>query len=154
MWLFRLFFDFGLSANRAVVTFVLCVALGTLAVYIANGEFGLRPGSPPVLVAHLAAPQAFLGQDLKEGTVIHGKDTKEQMASPADLPCGERIKPLLYALDVFIPVLDLRQQEACSISPDKVYWRYGQAVYALIGWVFTPLMFLSVTGILRRHLEK
>ncbi len=156
MWLFRLFFDFGLSANRAVITFVLCVALGTLAVYVANGEFGLRPGSPRVLVAHLAAPQAFVGQDLKERTVIHKKDAKEQMASQGELPCGERIKPLLYALDVFIPVLDLRQQEACSISTDEQYWywRYGQAVYALIGWIFTPLMFLSVTGILRRHLEK
>ena len=154
MWLFRLFFDFGLSGNRAVITFVLCLALGTLAVYVANGEWEVWPGFRPVLVAHLAAPQALVGKDLKEGTVLHVKDSHEIFSSSRDLPCGDRIKPLLYALDVFIPVLDLRQQEACSISTDAVFWRYGQALYALIGWIFTPLMFLSVTGILRRHLEK
>jgi hypothetical protein len=70
------------------------------------------------------------------------------------MPCGKKIRSLLYALDVFIPVLDLRQQNACSIAEPYTLWRYAQAAYALLGWIVTPLTILTLSGILRRHLEK
>lgn len=34
------------------------------------------------------------------------------------LVCGDTISPLLYAMDVFIPLLDLRQEFRCTI--DKI----------------------------------
>ena len=70
------------------------------------------------------------------------------------IPCGPRIQPVLYALDVFVPVLDLRQQETCIVDPSRTKWRFAQALYAMLGWIFTPLTVLTMTGILRRHLER
>jgi hypothetical protein len=81
-------------------------------------------------------------------------DENQEESPITAFSCGERIQPMLYALDVFVPVLDLRQQTVCSIRYDKPRWRYAQAVYALLGWFLTPLTLLTFSGTLKRHLEK
>ncbi|MGB6132892.1 MAG: hypothetical protein WCC14_17175 [Acidobacteriaceae bacterium] len=70
------------------------------------------------------------------------------------MACGDKIVPALYAIDVFLPVLNLHQEDACSIKPERTGWRIWQAVYAALGWIITPLTILTFTGTLRRHLEK
>jgi hypothetical protein len=57
-------------------------------------------------------------------------------------------------LDVFLPALNLHQQDVCSLDPDAKKWRVAQAAYAVLGWIVTPLTILTFTGILRRYLEK
>jgi len=62
---------------------------------------------------------------------------------------------LLYATDVFIPLIDLRQESRCSPSTEaRASWlRYGKALYAVLGWVVTSMTILCVTGVLRRRSE-
>ncbi|WAC47235.1 hypothetical protein OVA03_11015 [Asticcacaulis sp. SL142] len=72
-----------------------------------------------------------------------------------ELPCGNNIQPSLYAIDVFIPAIDLHQESQCEISTrdSAVAWRWAKALYSLMGWLVTSLMILTVSGILRRQVE-
>ncbi|HEX8483090.1 MAG TPA: hypothetical protein VF650_14430 [Allosphingosinicella sp.] len=85
--------------------------------------------------------------------------TKALIAQPS--PCDLAVSSLLYAMDVFIPVLDLDQEERCSIREDDIsdgkdnylIWRWIKAIYEILGWIVTSLVILTVTGVLRRDLE-
>jgi hypothetical protein len=148
LWiLFGIFFDYGFSGLRAISTFVLCIILGTLGVIYAEHV------NSPVLVLNTNLPETVLMMET-EGAKVYPLKAEKNATAPEEIPCGGRIRPLLYALDVFVPVLDLRQQEVCSIGHKHIWWRYGQATYAVAGWVLTPLMLLTLTGVLRKHLEE
>ena len=135
-WLFWLCFEYGFSPGRALCTTVLCILLGWAMFHVA--DYGL-PGFPNV--GHAMVANRYMSEGVAE--------------SPVGAPsCGERINALLYALDVFVPVLDLRQQHACSISPDRARWQIAQALYAILGWLLIPLSLLTFSGILKRHLER
>jgi hypothetical protein len=152
--LFRIFFDYGFSPRRAVCTFLLCLAVGALAAQVA--DHGLPKGFPQfgkVLFVNTSPPETMIVEEA--GSVsVHSIKGDKSFLYMDDVPCGDRIRPVLYALDVFVPVLDLRQQSACSISRDKVVWRYAQAAYAVLGWFLTPLTLLTFSGILKKHLER
>lgn len=120
---------------------------GWAAAHIA--DYGV-PGFPnfgKVLVANHGLPEA----DRNSGEKI---TVEISIGVIPEASCDGRIQPLLYAVDVFVPVLNLRQQTASSISTDHAGWRHAQALYALLGWFLTPLALLTVSGILKRHAEK
>jgi hypothetical protein len=85
--------------------------------------------------------------------------TKLAYAEPS--PCNLDVSSLLYAADVFIPVLDLDQENRCSIRHDDAKsghnytgWRIAKALYELLGWIVTSLVILVLSGVLRRDLER
>jgi hypothetical protein len=152
--LFRIFFDYGFSVTRASVTFVLCIMLGTVAAKIADNRFSWIHLKESVLVLNTSTPEAAVDKDGKGFFHVYALEADQSRRFENPVPCGGRINNALYALDVFVPVLNLHQQEICSIDRAKTPWRYGQALYAVLGWILTPLTILTITGILRRHLEK
>jgi hypothetical protein len=137
-WSFGFFFGYGFSPFRAFCTITLCIIVGACAAHVADYGVAQFPTMGNVLVAN---------RTVSEGTAIDDGITSAN-------PCGKRIQSVLYALDVFVPVLNLRQQTACSIRTDKPGWRHAQAAYALLGWLLTPLALLTFSGILKKHLEK
>jgi hypothetical protein len=74
---------------------------------------------------------------------------------PHEFLCGDLVEPALYALDAFVPALELHQHEKCSISaqPGARMWRLAEASYSILGWIVTSLMVLTVSGILGRRAE-
>ncbi|WP_143021702.1 hypothetical protein [Nitrosospira sp. Nsp18] len=108
---------------------MLWLVVGTGAFYIANYHV-----DEPVLVRNLGA-----------GT----------LALPGQR-CGEEIDSLWYALDVFVPGLDLKQEDRCSIATrdEARPWRAFSVIYEILGAIVTPIMLLSVTGMLRRYIER
>jgi hypothetical protein len=128
-------------------------------------EGGIHGDDPPIDSAKEAAPayqtRLVLTMSTPEARYSYEKhqiflvEPEEGTHEHADLvPCGDRVVPLLYAMDVFLPVLNLHQEENCSIRPEATGWRIAQAFYAVLGWIVTPLSILTFSGILRRHLEK
>lgn len=123
-------FDYGLFPGKSVTWFLmLWLLVGTGTFYIANYQV-----DEPVLVRNSGAGTlAFPGQR-----------------------CGEEIDSLWYALDVFVPGLDLKQEDRCSITTrDEAWpWRAFGVIYEILGAIVTPIMLLSVTGMLRRYIER
>ena len=100
---------------------------------------------------------------------------------PKSIPCDDDIIPWVYALDLILPLVELRQEHRCRIryhekehpirplqwlhastnvsgKPFLVYestlWGFAQAIYSIIGWIVTSLTLLTVTGVLRRVAER
>lgn len=187
---FRVFYDYGFSIGRAIATFLFCIGLGWTAARVADGRpLAYVPWFPKVtnaLVFPRVGDVLIVNTEMPETRIKMGKGGKVAVIplvpeaglqfSEKEEPCEGRILPLLYALDVFVPVLDLRQQSVCSIAPGDKYdqdktagrgfldrflqefkyriWHIAQATYAILGWVLTPLTILTISGFLRKHLEK
>ena len=162
LWLYGVFFDHGLSPKRAIATTIGLVLLGWAATEYANEHDLLvieTTASATVAVERPAGPTG--GSVLVPGALIAPSAT----ARPA-LPCGDAISPFLYAMDVFIPLLDLRQEFRCHVgraeyreteaeellrSPKT--WLVLKAAYSLLGWIVISLTILTVSGVLRRQAE-
>jgi hypothetical protein len=191
---FRVLFDYGFSIGRAIATFAICIGIGWYAAHVADYGSSRFPHAGNVLIINTEMPETRITEEGKEVKIYSIEAEKSSTPYKDDVPCRGRILPLLYALDVFVPVLDLRQQDACSIAPEDkrdkfkyvwnqqtgtrqssswrwaeesklklwslclehkyLIWHIAQATYAILGWVLTPLTILTITGFLRRHLEK
>jgi hypothetical protein len=171
--LFSFTFRYGLSSTRAIMTLCFFIGFGWLSVAVANCGFdpsvlrtsGIHvvdrnvkrlPHIDPVLVINVSAVNSFVLTDTGTNQPMPalGRSTT-QNASTEELPCRRQIEPLLYALDVFIPALDINQETRCTIStrPSALWWRVGRAVYAILGWIVVSLTILTCSGILRRQAE-
>lgn len=112
---------------------------------------------PPVLVLETSIVNSAVVQGsgtpvtLTPGLLIAASNT----AAIEEMPCGKQIEPLLYALDVFVPALEIHQGSRCGITVESrgYWWRIARAVYAILGWIVTALTVLTVSGVTRRHLE-
>jgi len=60
---------------------------------------------------------------------------------------------LLYAADVFLPLIDLRQETKCNPGAEHVGWQIAKALYEFLGWIITSLTILTATGVLRSRSE-
>jgi hypothetical protein len=80
-------------------------------------------------------------------------DHTKALVRAAEVPCGDEIDSLIYALDVFLPLVDLRQEARCAPSSDAwaAPWVWAKALYALLGWIVTSLAILTVSGIMKRR---
>ncbi len=156
LFLYALLFDSGMSPARAMATFLGCVAIGWAGAYVADH------GSPwlhirPVLVLETSTVNSLVvpSRDLDHGFVPGLLIGAATSAVVNELPCGKEIEPALYALDAFVPALEIGQERRCSITagPAGLPWRVAQAIYAVLGWIVTALTILTVSGVARRHLE-
>jgi hypothetical protein len=55
---------------------------------------------------------------------------------------------------VFVPLLDVRQECAFTIERTAYFVRALKTLYAALGWVVVSLTLLTISGVLRRYLEK
>jgi len=143
-WLFDAGFRFGLKPARALQTLVLCLLLGVI---LANSVGGLQPvssrGSRPVSRPAGGAEIAMTAESVATHVAIEGCNTVT----------GSGLDRALYAFDVFVP-LDARQECAFTISEDAPMLRLLKTLYAALGWVVVSLTVLTVSGVLRRDIEK
>jgi hypothetical protein len=146
-------YDYGFSITRALLTFAFCIGVGWYAAHVANYGIKGHPEFGDALIVNTIPPQGLVVKGEQSLDIFAAKPSAGD-AYEADLPCGTRVRSILYAMDVFLPVLNLHQQEVCTIAPDRIKWRYAQALYAVLGWILTPITILTLTGTLRRHLEK
>jgi hypothetical protein len=72
-----------------------------------------------------------------------------------EIACVGQIDPMLYALDVLVPLLDLRQEQRCRPSSEPGAWflRYLKVLYAIVGWVAISGLVLTASGVARRQVE-
>jgi len=70
--------------------------------------------------------------------------------------CGDQIEPALYALDVFVPLLDLREESKCAVSSEDSAWawRFAKSAYAILGWIVTSALIVALSGVVRRLFER
>ncbi|PXA96296.1 hypothetical protein DMC18_01905 [Caulobacter sp. D5] len=102
---FRLGFGYLRRPLNAFVTLVLSILIGYAGVFTANARGLLIVDLTPVAPAIGSRAQA---EDI---------GTPEANGVHSDVPCGRSIDELLYAVDVFIPLIDLRQEDRCEVGP-------------------------------------
>jgi hypothetical protein len=115
----------------------------------------------PVLVVD-AAPVSTLALTDNIEEKLNAPTARESVTLSSDgrfvkeIRCGGQIEPALYALDVFVPLLDLKQESKCTISAEHGVWpwRVAKSVYAILGWIVTSALILTVSGIVRRQVER
>lgn len=158
--LFGICFAYGYSPPRAALTFLFFVGLGTLGASYANS-------SDLMIVNGSAVSSVFADSGSKPHMVF----TKTDGAHNTDkIPCGDSITPFWYAVDLFVPLVDLNQEKQCiaeSVADrpplhvfgvklpvfDTWFLRSLTAIYALLGAVVTSLTILTFSGVLRRDLR-
>ncbi|VAX02407.1 hypothetical protein MNBD_ALPHA03-1413, partial [hydrothermal vent metagenome] len=95
---FRVCFGYGFSASRAVATFLLLLAFGVWGTNFAlKSEVLVLSTSPDSLV--LAAARETV----------------------PDVQCGKEIVPFLFALDTFMPLIDLGQESRCRVRSETEF---------------------------------
>ena len=125
-----------------------------------EGEAGTDRAKRRVAVQPAAAPAS--SPPMREtGHTLHARAS----------PCNLDVNSLLYAIDIFLPLIDLDQERRCTIREvarplagkgtgveeqhdDYAGWRLAKALYELLGWIITSLVILTITGVLRRDLER
>jgi hypothetical protein len=172
LWIMEKGFDHGLFATKSVVLFLSFWLAGTVAFDFANhGCVRLPVGSrheyqlswpvlqQAVLVVDSLPVSSFLVRnpsvpDAPPGPAMPLAPWSEQVTQ--DVPCGDQVEPLWYALDVFVPLLDLKQEEKCAIASGDEFWgwRAFKSIYAVLGAVVSSLTLLTISGVLRRRAEQ
>ncbi len=150
-------FDFGLSPSKAAVTMLVFILVGW-------GIFQWMDLRRVMVVAQqpVASVVRTVGHDK---FVAADKSSPDLVSSNTDIPCGSGsiFRWLLYAADVFIPLVDLREEGKCDIdlATNSKAWQWEvtgyrilKAVYAILGWVVTTLALLTFSGIIRHRLFK
>jgi hypothetical protein len=100
LWIAALLFDYGLSPIRA---------LATLGLFILLGWFGVRYAVNADLLVIDTTPTSSVVLNDRLGVPV-----SDSPGLP-ELSCRNEITPLLYAADVFIPLLDLREEPRCQV---------------------------------------
>ncbi|GAB1723351.1 MAG: hypothetical protein GDA65_17060 [Nitrospira sp. CR1.1] len=89
------------------------------------------------------------------------KEQQHSDYSDSDVPCRDSIRLLVYAADVFIPLVDLREEGKCEIDKAKgsevsdgliTTFRLMKALYAIIGWLVTGAAVVTISGVMRHRL--
>jgi hypothetical protein len=175
--LFKSMFRYGLSTERGLLVYAISIAIGWAGVHVARNG-GWRPlpllsaqaDSLPENVALVLAvePEPFHASGA-EAHSVGGRSSRAgalRREAPAIIPvpslCNEDVTSFLYAVDTFIPLLDLDQEQRCAIRPASphelhdgyLWWRVAKAAYEVVGWLVTSLLVLTVSGVLRRDLER
>lgn len=143
MWFFRWMFGYGHRPGRALwwaLGIVIATAFLFNTIYT---HHQMAPASGVVLTsdAWIAAVEAG-------DTPL---DTWENSATSVDYPT---FQPILYALDLFIPLDALGQESAWAPSPErgwlgKVGFWVAPGIQ-LLGWIMTAVAAAALTGIIGR----
>lgn len=165
----RIMFGYLRKPVRALGSLVAAFLIGWGGVHIANERHLLVVDVEPV--AGVAARQ---GDDRFRMAIQSAVDDKSPIH---DVHCGNTISEALYALDVLIPLIDLREESRCEvgeandikiageIDPAWVRWVFGSAVdserfwaaakaiYAIAGWFIVSLSILTFVHTNRMRAE-
>lgn len=163
--LYGALFGYGLDPTRAIATLIMSFIIGWGFFTFANTR-GMMVVDQQAVAGSVKGAKPGAATGAKLGATIAEADTA------SEIPCGDAIRPSLYALDVFIPLIDLRQESKCEmgksstapklfegfdISPgyvlfsEKEIYCYLKAIYALSGWLIISLSILTLSGILQRR---
>lgn len=175
LWILDWMFGYGMLWLPVFRTFLLCWLIGWAGVDLANqGHLSWPPPgsraahlmsflkiSQPVLVVD-AAPVSTLALTDDIDEEANTPIAREPVTSSPtggfvrEIRCGEQIEPALYALDVFVPLLDLKQESKCTISNERGAWpwRVAKSAYAILGWIVTSALILTISGVIRRQVER
>jgi hypothetical protein len=162
LWIMEKFFAHGLFATRSLVIFFGLWLGGTAMFELANrgrvGSLAWPVLDSPVMVvdSEAVSPVLLSGATIGAGSGPAMQLTRNPGEVSTEAPCGDQVDSLWYALDVFVPLLDLKQEEKCAISSrtDAWLWRAFKSVYAVTGAIVTSLMLLTISGVLRRRVEQ
>jgi len=164
-WVYHRLFGYGLSPLNPFATMVTLLLFGWGAAWVADHDLPWLWHHEHVLVVTTSTVNTLAVEDPETGkelttAVEYGGKTPGQgtglVPVTNEIPCGKRIDPLLYAIEVFVPALDLHQTSLCEISyeANARWWRIGRAIYAILGWIVTSITVLTIPGILRRRAEE
>lgn len=166
-------FRFGLFSRRGLVVTLAYLLFGIYAFDIANyGQLRFPPVSnanSELIVARLPLPvrpvlvvdsqpvtMNVLSTDRGDTLVATKVAQADNLAE--EVRCGDQVEPSLYALDIMLPLVDLHQESKCVISSadgwGPLTWRLFRAAYALIGAYMTSMLILTLSGVLRRSIER
>lgn len=161
---FRWMFGYLRRPINALATILIFFALGWGGVYMANRHHRLVVDLTPV--ASVAMTRG------ENKTVLLGAPIANGQAN-GEVPCGTSIDEALFALDVFIPLIDLRQESRCEVGvPDvgqdervfvwdqldaavspvfrsTLFWNWAKAIYAVAGWLIISLSILTFANVAR-----
>ena len=141
---------------RAIATLAGAFLIGWAGVDAANDR--------GMLVIDVAPVAALVGEGENSG-VIGSQLAAKNLAR--NVPCGDNINEALYALDVLIPLIDLREESRCEVGEAAVprnrpdirdgvlgtleswprkptdFWDVLKALYAIAGWFIVSLSILT-----------
>jgi hypothetical protein len=79
------------------------------------------------------------------------KDYAMGQRCPQNIPC---FNPVIYSLDVFLPIVDLRQESywlPVANLPKRGLVEYYYWLHVTLGWVFTTLSVAGLTGLVKKE---
>jgi hypothetical protein len=164
-WLFGLGFGYGLKPRRAVVVLIASLLLGW-------GGFAYLHWRGAMVIDQMAVAAASDGGEM--GAPASEMGVRVNSA----IRCTNQIRPSLYAVDVFVPLVDLRQESQCVVGaseefgdgiralriPDGIwlvggkyviheldFYYYLKALYSIFGWIISSLSILTFSGAFRQR---
>jgi hypothetical protein len=159
-----LFFSYGLSPMRAASTLVASILLGAAMFWWMDHRSAMVVAQTPV-ATYVAQGKA----DIVGARVIPkfvASMTPKEAGAIGTISCGLNTGQfILYAADVFIPLVDLREENKCEIdgvvnadpmpSDEEIaLYQLMKAGYAILGWVVTTLSLLTFSGVMRHRLSQ
>lgn len=170
----RFLFGYLRRPVRAIVSLIAAFLIGWWGVSEANDR--------QLLVVD-ANPVAGLVGDGSNSALIGSEREDNPKLVASDIHCGDRISEPLYALDVLIPLIDLREENRCEVGRadtapralpgpppgsgltglrdavpaltvhDEGFWAVMKALYAVAGWFLVSLSILTFAHINRAPRE-
>jgi hypothetical protein len=135
IWTGRLFdftFGFGLKPRRALITTGLFLGAGIIVV---NATDDLQPVALSGRSSEIAATRI---QSAVEG---------------CNVATDSVIDRAIYAADVFVPLIEFRQECAFTIEERAWFLRLLKTIYAALGWLVVSLTLLTFSGVMRRDIQ-
>lgn len=162
---------------RAICTLIVAFLLGWWGVSAANDDgmlvvdvapvasiVGDDEGAAPTAEAPPKAPAPAVGPPAEP---VIGSQRVARGSVAYDVRCGRRVNEALYALDVLIPLIDLRQENRCEVGlasgqkaadhqferwffrNPSTLWAVLKALYAIAGWFIVSLAILTFAHVTR-----
>lgn len=160
-WLMRNLFGYLRLPINAIVSLIAAFLIGWAAVDVANDR--------GMLVIDVEPVASIVTRSDSDRRVYVG--TPKGGSGARNVACGEEIDEPLYALDVLIPLIDLRQEIRCEVGraipfddrepnerrpvayvielllgpilDSEAFWAAAKALYAIAGWFLVSLSILT-----------
>jgi hypothetical protein len=90
-------------------------------------------------------------QPSKERVYMMSKDSKGNMKLPLEYP---KFAPCVYSVDVFVPFVDLHQENYWLPDTNKPYGKWFRIYFwahIVAGWILSTLAAASLTGLIRKE---
>ncbi|MBS8258699.1 hypothetical protein DYI23_00585 [Roseibium polysiphoniae] len=149
---FNVGFLFGYGVKKWRIIRVLPILIIVLSVFSSNawnaGDFA--PNSPVILTS---SAWIDVSKPNTEDRVGHANPASEWSGRYGAGRDYETFAPLLYAVDMVVPIVDLGQSDAWAPSTTRGPWGwwlfYLGKVFALLGWMISTYAVAFFTGMIR-----